>query len=323
MLRVCSSSGLWAPLVLLFLPALTLSEFFTAGGSGAGHAEESEWFDLSYPIDEDTIFYPGQKYEGFELSKDVQGFNQTATGNYPFWYAQYSFCMGEHGGTHVDAPFHFNKLGWKLNEIPLKRLVDVPAAVIDVETDVFALRNPDEFALEIKHIMEHEAKYGQIPFNSVVLVRTGWARYWPNKQRYLGWNNSTGHSPTMHFPGLSGPAADWLVRERHIVGLGIDSPSPDLGNAAANQVVHIITLGSQVYIIENVAYLDVLLKKTRKQPQFGGVAHSNCNLRLFVLPMKTGGTGAPARILAHCKPNVVDSHPHGAVGSTPTHFSQY
>jgi len=62
----------------------------------------------------------------------------------------------------VDAPYHFNKLGWKLNEIPLKRLVDVPATVIDVERDVFSLKHPDEFALEVKHLLEHEARFGQI-----------------------------------------------------------------------------------------------------------------------------------------------------------------
>ncbi|ODN00638.1 Kynurenine formamidase [Orchesella cincta] len=60
--------------------------------------------------------------------QDVSGFNHTDAG-VPYWLAMFSFCMGEHGGTHVDAPYHFNPLGWKLSEIPVERLTDVPAAV--------------------------------------------------------------------------------------------------------------------------------------------------------------------------------------------------
>lgn len=33
------------------------------------------------------------------------------------------FCTGEHGGTHLDAPFHFHKFGWKVAEIPIYRLL--------------------------------------------------------------------------------------------------------------------------------------------------------------------------------------------------------
>ncbi|ODM87946.1 hypothetical protein Ocin01_18736 [Orchesella cincta] len=61
---------------------------------------------------------------------------------------------------------------------------------------------------------------------------------------------------------------DWLVRERHIYGIGIDAPGLDIGNNKGNPVAHIVTLGAQVYNIENVANLDYLIKKTRKQTPF-------------------------------------------------------
>ncbi|ODN04525.1 Kynurenine formamidase [Orchesella cincta] len=290
MFRICRSS-LRIPLVFLLLPAFTLSDFFNGGSSNT--VEETEWFDLSYPLDEDTVFFPGQMYEQFNLTQDIKGFNQTSSGNFPFWYATFSFCMSEHGGTHVDAPYHFNKLGWKLGEIPLKRMVDVPATIIDVERDVFVLKHPDEFALEVKHVLEHEAKFGQILTGSVILVRTG----------------------------LSGAAADWLVRERHIYGIGIDAPGLDIGNNKGNPVAHIVTLGAQVYNIENVANLDYLIKKTRKQTPFGGTL-SNCNLRLFVLPSRLSGTGGPARVLAHCKPGFASTGVP-AMPLNPNQFGQF
>lgn len=112
--------------------------------------------------------------------------------------------MSEHGGTHIDAPFHFNRFGWKTHEIPLKRLVDVPGVVIDVEHDTFALPHPDKFTLEVEHIREHEHKYGKIPPGAVVLVRFGWAQFYPDKLKYTGWRNSTpGEMPTLHFPGIN------------------------------------------------------------------------------------------------------------------------
>lgn len=43
----------------------------------------------------------------------------TATG----WYATRSVSFSEHCGTHLDAPFHFNAGGWKLDEIPMERTI--------------------------------------------------------------------------------------------------------------------------------------------------------------------------------------------------------
>lgn len=143
--------------------------------------------------------------------------------------------MGEHGGTHVDAPTHFNPDGWTLDEIPPTYLIDVPATVIDVEHHVFSSASPDQFLLQVEHIIQHESVHGEIPFKSVVLLHTGWSKYWPDKVKYLGLDNSTSITegtgiPHLSFPGCSEEAAKWLSNERAIVGFGIDTPSVDIGD---------------------------------------------------------------------------------------------
>lgn len=195
---------------------------------------KTHYFDLSYSINNDTIYFPGQKVE-FSLNKDIRGYT---SGGY--WYASYSFCMGEHGGTHLDSPVHFNKDGWTLDEIPANHLIDVPATIINVEQAVFgSAESPDKFLLEVHHLIEHESVHGEIPFRGVVLVHTGWAKYWPNKVKYLGWDNSTSGngSQVLNFPGVSEEAAKWLANERGIVGLGIDTPSVDVGNNNVKQLL--------------------------------------------------------------------------------------
>lgn len=111
--------------------------------------------------------------------------------------------MGEHGGTHIDAPFHFDRNGWTVEKIPPSRLIDVSAVLIDVETVVNALERPDTFVLEVKHVLDHEANRGIISPGTVVLIHTGWSRFWSDKMKYLGWDNSTEPESTLNFPGNS------------------------------------------------------------------------------------------------------------------------
>lgn len=128
--------------------------------------------------------------------------------------------MGEHGGTHLgkvkltlteqeqfikssfrlDSPFHFNVNGWTVDQIPPNKLIDVPAVLIDVEKSVNELERPYEFMLNVDHIVAYEKSHGIIPLGSVVLIHTGWSKYWPNKVKYLGWDNSTSEG-ILNFPG--------------------------------------------------------------------------------------------------------------------------
>ncbi|RPJ20602.1 MAG: cyclase family protein, partial [Planctomycetaceae bacterium] len=124
--------------------------------------------------------------------------------------------------------------------------------------------------------------HGPIQQGAVVLMLTGWGQGWPDKARYLG--SSTPSDPkTLHFPGFSKEAAEFLVRERHIDGIGIDTPSIDYG-PSQDFIVHQIINGANLYGLENIANMD-------KLPAQGAI--------LVALPIKIkGGTGGPVRIIA-------------------------
>jgi len=248
------------------------------------NSPSKKYFDLSYSFDKDTIYFPGQLQ--YELHMDYVNISKPG-----FTYSAYSFCMGEHGGTHLDAPYHFDVTGWTVDQIPANNLIDVPAVLIDVEKKVNELKRPHEFLLDVNHIEAHEQSHGFIPSGSVVLINTGWSKFWPNKIEYLGWDNSTSSEGILSFPGISGDAAKFLAKDRKIIGIGLDTASIDHGSSVAFPA-HVVLAKEQIYNLENVANLNTLASEIKE----------DCQLRLFVLPLKiVGGTGAPARILAYCK----------------------
>jgi kynurenine formamidase len=111
---------------------------------------------------------------------------------------------------------------------------------------------------------------------------SGWGRHWPDKARYLG-TETPGDPKTLHFPGFSKEAAEFLVKERAIDGVGIDTPSIDHG-PSRDFIVHQVLNGADRYALENVANLDRLPPK---------------GATLLALPMKIkGGSGGPVRIIA-------------------------
>jgi kynurenine formamidase len=185
--------------------------------------------------------------------------------------------MSEHGGTHIDAPIHFAEGRLAVDEIPLQKLI-APAIVIDVRTLVEENR---DYRLAPRDIEMWEARNGIIPQGAVVLMLTGWGRGWPDKFRYLG-SPTPSDAKTLHFPGFSKEAAEFLVKERRVDGIGLDAPSIDYG-PSQDFIVHQIINGANLYGLENIANLD-------KLPPKGAI--------LVALPIKIkGGTGAPVRII--------------------------
>jgi kynurenine formamidase len=154
-----------------------------------------------------------------------------------------------------------------------------PAVVIDVTAQ--AVKNPD-YTLKTADIQEWEKKNGKIPHGSIVLLRTGWSKFWPDKKKYLG-NDKPGDASNLHFPGYSRESAEFLITPRKVKGAGLDTASLDPG-ISKDFIVHRILNGSNVYGLENVANMDQL-------PETGAI--------LIALPMKIeNGTGGPVRIIA-------------------------
>ena len=227
--------------------------------------------DLTYTFDETTQVWPSNL--PFHRDSTVRGGTTTEA-----WYATGQVALSEHAGTHMDAPVHFAQGQAGIDRIPVERLTG-PAVVIDARAAVASDR---DYRLSLEDIQRWEARHGTIPAGAVVMMLTGWGAYWKDRDRYFG-TTTPDLSTTLHFPGFSQEVAEFLVAERHIHGVGIDTPSIDHG-PSQDFAVHRILNGAGLYGLENVARLDEV-------PPSGG--------RLVALPMKiAGGTGAPVRIIA-------------------------
>ncbi len=226
--------------------------------------------DLTYPFSEQTIYWPVDQPFHWERTK----WGPSPGG---YWYASATYGASEHGGTHLDSPIHFAEHGRTVDEIPLSELIG-PAVVVDISE---TCQRDADYQLQRSDLTAWETTHDTIPAGTIVLIRTGWGRFWPDKARYLG-TAKKGDVANLHFPGISREAAEWLVR-RQVAGIGIDTPSLDAG-ASQDFLAHRAINGAGIYGLENVAHLDRLPPK---------------GAWLIVLPMKIeGGTGAPTRIVA-------------------------
>jgi len=189
-------------------------------------------------------------------------------------YFSGAFRIPEHFGTHIDAPAHFIEGGPTIEKLSPEHLI-LPAVVIDVRKEV--AENPD-YELSVEKITDWERR-GKITPGCAVLLLTGWGKRYNDVDSYRNPDNRK----HMHFPGYSAEAAKYLVQERGVAGLGIDTLSIDPGQSETFPV-HKEALGHDLFLIENLTNLDLL-------PSRG--------ILLFcgALPIQ-GGSGCPARVLA-------------------------
>ncbi len=131
-------------------------------------------------------------------------------------------------------------------------------------------------------MVDWEVHHGRIAANSILFVRTGWGQFWGDRKKYLGTDVPL-DTANLHFPGISGEAAEFLVRQRKVAAVGIDTASLDRGSSK-DFIAHQLLTGANVFGLENVANLAML-------PPTGST--------VIALPMKIkGGSGAPVRIVA-------------------------
>ncbi len=230
--------------------------------------------EMTYPFDENSIYWPTAK--PFQLSKVFWG--KTEGG---YWYASNEFAASEHGGTHVDAPVHFADGGRTIDQIPLEEWIG-PAVKIDVTSKCSADRN---YLLQIDDVFEWEKRNGRIKPGSWVIMYTGLGTvHYPDKKAVLGTDKSGPEAlPELSFPGFSPEVTEFLIKERNIKGIAIDTPSIDYGQSKDFKV-HQILCKAEKLALENIANLDEL-------PEKGAI--------LYVIPMLIkNGTGAPARVFA-------------------------
>jgi kynurenine formamidase len=240
--------------------------------------EQSRIVDLTHSFGSDTIVWPAE--QNFKLI--VQHAEDTPGG---YYYASNRVEMPEHGGTHIDAPIHFSKGKQTLDQIPIGRMV---GAAIRINVTEQCARDRD-FRVTNADFERWEAEHGRIQNDAIVLLDTGFARFWPERKDYLG-TDLRGQEgvQALHFPGLHPEAAAWLVRERRVKAVGIDTASIDYGQSTKFET-HVALLSQNVPVFENLSNLHDL-------PARG--------FDVIALPMKiVGGTGGPLRIIAVVPPS--------------------
>jgi kynurenine formamidase len=224
--------------------------------------------DLTQPLHPAIPFWPGEGYGPFRyVAINTLARDGKAAG---------LFEMPEHMGTHVDAPSHFVDSPVSIDRIP-PRLLIRPAVVFDISARA---ANDAGALLAAGDISSWESRHGTVPRGSVALVASGWGARWTDPDAFR--NN-------MRFPAISAAAAEMLIVDRGVVGIGVDTLSADNGQvqgSPAHRLVH----GAGAYILENLANLDQL-------PANGAF--------VVVAPLCiAGGTGAPARVFAFCEGEV-------------------
>lgn len=181
----------------------------------------------------------------------------------------------EHSGTHMDAPGHFVKGTWTVDQIPAARLI-APAVVIHIHER--AMNNTDA-QVTPDDLRGWEDRYGRIPASAVVFMHSGWESRVNDETSYR--NADSGG--TMHFPGFHPEAAAMLVKERNINGIGVDTLSLDYGRSADFKT-HVTVLGAYKFGLENVANL-------ARIPPSGATVFIGA-------PKVANGSGGPLRALA-------------------------
>lgn len=198
----------------------------------------------------------------------------------PAWYWN-TITMGEHTGTHFDAPVHW-VTGKDLpnnacDTIPVRRFVG-PACVIDITKDVEA--NPD-FLLTVAALEAWEAQHGRVPRHAWVLLRTGWSKR-TGAEAFI---NAGADGP--HSPGFDQKTSELLARDRDVLGVGVETIGTDAGQAGRFEPPfpnHTIMHGAGKFGLASLCNLDQL-------PPTGAV--------VIAAPLKiVNGSGSPLRVIA-------------------------
>lgn len=222
---------------------------------------------LHHPITPSIPFWPGDPPVCFET---------VATPERDGYFLR-RFSMSEHAATHINAPRCFYPDGPGVESYPPEALV-VPGAVLDIRHRAQA--DPDA-RLEPADIASWEQQHGPLPPGALVLLRTGWDRRWNDPVRYI----NADERGVGHFPGFSTAAAQLLLEQAAVAGLGSDTPGIEPGQDVHFSVNRLM-LAKNRLVLENLTGLDQL-------PAVG--------FTVFIgLLALSGGSGSPCSVLALC-----------------------
>jgi kynurenine formamidase len=235
--------------------------------------------DLSQPLGPETpviqlppMFAPSPAFSMETISKyDDKG---------PAWYWN-TITLGEHTGTHFDAPIHWvtgkDLANNTLDTIPARKLVG-PACVIDVSQEVARY---EDYVLTREQVLAWEGEHGKIAAGSWLLLRTDWSKRL-DPAAFLNIKEDGPHSP-----GFTPDCVKFLAHERDVLGVGVETVGTDAGQAGGFDPpfpAHNIMHGTGKFGLASLCNLDQL-------PPTGTV--------IVTAPLKiVEGSGSPLRVLA-------------------------
>lgn len=268
-------------------PAMNRRDFLRLGGLAAAGAVASTGVGRALagqmPVERSRLFQMGQVIDLSHVlgthAPTFPSFNPPHRGTiYTVadngFYAQV-WTFAEHTGTHMDAPGHFIADGQLVDELDPTGFI-APAIVIDIAAR--AEEDPDAF-LTLEDLQAWESEHGEIPPGALVCMYSGWETRFDDIAAFRGTDENGG----LHFPGFHADAAQFLIEERDIVGIGVDTLSLDNGPSATFDV-HYTILGAGKYGLENLANLSLI--KDQDATVFVGI------------PRYEAGSGGPCRVLA-------------------------
>ena len=221
--------------------------------------------DLTHPIHPNIPIWPGDPATEFETVSQIEKDG----------YFLRKFSMGEHSGTHINAPNSFDAAGASIDGYAPQSLV-CPAIAIDIRDQ--SLASPD-YTLTIDDILNWERQHKFIKPGNLVLLYTGWQAKWDDERAFFNQDDRG----ICHFPGFGKAATQFLLEERSIAGIGTDTHGVDPGQDESFAVNKLI-LEKQRIVLENLANLDLL-------------PAADITLVIGILRL-LGGSGSPVSVLA-------------------------
>jgi kynurenine formamidase len=221
--------------------------------------------DLTHTITPETPLYPGNPQPEFQPLRTYEKDG---------YYANI-LTYAEHTGTHMDAPAHFVEGAPFANELPVEQFL-APLAIVNISER--ALTDPDAQVMP-EDILAWEAANGPLPAGAFVAMNSGWDARFGDPEAFI----NADADGVLHFPGFHPDTTRFLVEEREITGLGVDTLSLDYGSST-DFGTHITLLGSGRYGLEGLAGLLAI-------PAAGAVI-------VVGGPKFTIGSGGPSRVMA-------------------------
>lgn len=229
---------------------------------------DCKFVDLSYEVSPET-----PHWSGFPAMKIDMPFD------YADGFRVHEFTLVSQYGTHVDAPLHFVPGTCGLHELALENMI-LPLCVVDITEKV--MKNVD-YAVTKQDIRDWENKYGQIPENSFVAIRSDWS-----KRSDMDNYDANGNK---HYPGWEISALKFLVEQRNIAAIGHETSDTD---AAVDSVNHGYIC--ETYILEQGRYQIELMCNLSEVPPVGSVIFCG-------FPKAKDAAGFTARCIAICPQN--------------------